>query len=309
MNNINDIKNKLIDASKLILSLARELDELQQKNHFTNDLKQIATSVEEIKRLVGPFAVPMPDENMLIQTLHGTKYLIDPHDLIMAPQLIIYRQWEPDLSEYFLSHFTSNTVFVDVGANFGYFTCLAGSRIGQSGNGRVIAVEPNPRLFQLLQMNCSINWSMCPIDLHQKAIAVSDGILDLWIPENRAANASLSAAAGGKPHKVDVRSLDSILDIELKIDLLKIDVEGHERGVLLGAKEVIKRSPNINIVIEWSVSQMLQAGISPIEMIKTFEELNLCPMHLPANKDSHVVPFNKSDLLATEYANLLLIHS
>ena len=49
----------------------------------------------------------------------------------------------------------SSTVVVDVGANWGYFTLMAAQLIGRTG--RVLAVEPDPRMFALLQRNLSLN--------------------------------------------------------------------------------------------------------------------------------------------------------
>src|ERR1700759_5244650 len=103
-----------------------------------------------MRQLIGPFGLSFPNEEILVQTLHGTKYFIDANDLVMTPQLVVYRQWESDLSAFFIRSLTPDTSFVDIGANFGYFTCLAGSRIGTTGRGRVIAVEPNPHMYRLL---------------------------------------------------------------------------------------------------------------------------------------------------------------
>jgi FkbM family methyltransferase len=308
VNKLGSLKSKLAELSRLASDVAHDIEDFEGRETSNSRLEKIDASLEDIRRLVGPFAVPMPNDTMLVQTLHGVKYLIDPKDLIMAPQLIVYRQWEADLTEYFLSIFTPDTQFVDVGANFGYFTCLAGSRIGTSGQGKIVAFEPNPHLFKLLQSNCTINWSMSPISTRQAAVAQEAGELDLWIPEDRAANASLSAAAGGKPFKVEVVTLDSAIGDSIQIDLLKIDVEGHEAGVLLGAKQLIKRSKNIHIVMEWSQIQMQQAGISSETMSNIFDELGLVAYHLPKTKKATHIPFDRIELIGTPYTNLLLKH-
>src|SRR5262245_18342906 len=100
-------------------------NELQRTiNSLQASITQLQASVADIRSLVGPFAATFPDGSMLVQTLYGTKYFIDPTDDIMAPQLVIYRQWESELSQFMLNSVSPDTVFVDVGANFGYFTCL-----------------------------------------------------------------------------------------------------------------------------------------------------------------------------------------
>jgi hypothetical protein len=57
--------------------------------------------------------------------------------------------------------------------------------------------------------------------------------------------------------------LDDVIPQDLAVDVMKIDVEGHELSVLRGARAVIGRSPNLNLIMEWSRKQMLQAGIDP----------------------------------------------
>ena len=82
---------------------------------LTAQIERIGTELRQIRSLVGPFGVPFPDGTMLVQTLYGTKYFIDPTDMVMAPQLVVYRQWESDLSTFMVNSTTKHTVFVDVG--------------------------------------------------------------------------------------------------------------------------------------------------------------------------------------------------
>ncbi|AGX88347.1 FkbM family methyltransferase [Candidatus Symbiobacter mobilis] len=249
-------------------------------------VSHLETTVREIRNLVGPFGTMFPDGTMLVQTIHGTKYFIDPTDEIMAPQLVVYRQWEPDLSTFMVNSTTPDTIFLDVGANFGYFTCLVGSRIGSQGNGCVIAAEPNPLMQRLLQKNTKINWSMAPIELHNCAVTEQEGFAEFAIPHDRAANASLvSSTTQNSDERLIVRSvtLDQ-LAAGRKVDLIKIDVEGFETAVLRGSSETIMRSPNIIIIIEWSLQQMREAGFTACNMIELLKQYKLHAFHLPSTR-------------------------
>ncbi len=268
----------------------------------------IKTELSEVRSLIGPFGVPLPDGRMLVQTLYGIKYLIDPNDLVMAPQLIVYRQWEPDLSRYFSYNAHKDTVFVDVGANFGYFTCLVGSKIGVNGLGKVYAFEPNPKLYSLLENNKFINWSMCPIEAYKIAVGAAEQLVQLHIPLNRAANATLSASTFANTNQIDVmmRRLDDVIPHNQTVDLMKIDVEGHEYGVLKGAANVIARSPNLRIVIEWSLEQMVDAGCSAEQMLDLFAEQQLVAFELPSDGQKLVKKFDSAELSSTPYGNIVL---
>lgn len=224
--------------------------------------------LEWVRELVGPFAATFPDGSMLCQTVYGTKYFIDPEDRIMAPQMVVYRQWERPLSQWLLAQCSPDTVFVDVGANFGYFTVLAANRIGRSGQGRVIAFEPNPRLADLLQRNLQINWSMAPVEFHALAAADAPGSLTLHVPEGAGANGTLSRLkTPGANFAIEAVRLDDVIDPAIRIDVMKIDVEGHEFAVIRGALGVIARSPGLKLVIEWSPLQMRQARVNPAEIV------------------------------------------
>lgn len=282
----------------------------KQLQEIRGQLRELREAVADVRGLVGPFGVRIDDNQLLVQTLFGLKYLVDPHDLIMTPQLIVYRQWEADLSRFFHSRVHRDTVFVDIGANFGYFTCLAGSRIGPSGSGRVHAIEPNPALVKLLRANALINWSMCPIEIHPLALGAADRVVQLCIPSDRAANGSLTAGHSGDDRLVDVpmRRLDDLIDEGTAVDLIKLDVEGHEYGVLVGASRVIAESPSIQIVMEWSSRQMIDAGYSIEAMLGQIDSLGLRMVRLPDDgKDTRFEDYPLESLNAYSYDNVLLV--
>ncbi len=288
-----------------IKALNARLDQISRR---VEEIKDLLT---EVRQVVGPFGALLGPGRLLVQTLHGLKYLIDPDDLIMTPQLVVYRQWEPELSALVSRTLTADSVFVDVGANFGYFACLAGSRIGPHGRGRVIAIEPNPAMVALLEANIAINWSMSPVEINALAVGERSDRAVLSIPTSKAANASLSVnpamVEGGQTLAVEVKPLDLVVPDGLVVDLLKIDVEGHETAVLLGADRVLSQSPNITIVLEWSKAQMSEAGYEPRALIQLITRLGLAAYAI--SPDGAASEHLTADRLeATAYANIVLRH-
>lgn len=280
-------------------------------------LKKQDQAIAEIRRLVGPSGILFPDGTLLVQTIHGTKYFIDPSDLVMAPQLVVYRQWESDVSAFILSAVKENSIFMDVGANFGYVSCLAASRIGNRGRGKVIAVEPNPKMLTLLRKNILVNWSMAPVEIHDCAVCAEVGYVALTIPEH-AANASIATAhqpANGTTTIVKASTVDTLAG-ERIIDLLKIDVEGHELSVLKGARKTIERSRSISIVMEWSLSQMSSAGFSATDILAEVQEQGLTTFELIGNEPSGGAKpgdmgreLTAAQLAQKTYGNIILRHS
>lgn len=285
------------------IDIAARLALLEQK------LDAVMAKVSEVRQLVGPYSSTFPDGSVLTQTIHSLKYFVDPDDLIITPQMVIYRQWEADVSEVFHHLCRHDTVFVDVGANFGYFTVLAANLISNQGSGRVFAFEPNPKLAELLRRNIEINWSIAPVTFHQAAVADTPGELQLYVPKGHAANASLSPPENAESVAVTVPALrlDDALPGDLVVDVMKVDVEGHELSVLRGAREVIARSPGIHLVMEWSRKQMLQAGIDPADVLAELEGFTPHRIELGSPPLAH--PQTMEWLLEQEYLDVLFVRT
>jgi len=139
-----------------------------------------------------------------------------------------------------------NSMFVDVGANVGYYSLLARKSLGLDGT--VVCFEPLPSIYSRLL----INSQGMAIDTHQYAVSSSKGHSTLSIPDGFELNDGLAtlndcADVIGK-FTVKTVSLDEFINKEIYI--LKIDVEGHEYDVLSGAKNLLKEGNIKNIIFE-----------------------------------------------------------
>jgi FkbM family methyltransferase len=282
--------------------------------------QSFAREIAELRREIGaqrnapPFGCLMPDGTLLTQTIHGNRYFIDPLDAVTGPEMIVSRQWEADISALLLSAADRNLVFVDVGANFGYFTCLVGSRIGRAGPGRVYAIEPNPACLALLRRNVEINWSMCPVEICDCAVGATEGAVKLYVPAHHSANGSLGDAdnmdwSNFPSHDVQMRPLDALISPDVAVDVMKVDVEGHEHAAISGARAIVARSPRIRIVMEWSPGQMVNAGGSTRQMLALMHELGLQASRIAPDFSAERLRDNAlgdEELLALGYDNIIL---
>ncbi len=98
--------------------------------------------------------------------------------------------------------------------------------------------------------------------------------------------------------------LDNIIPEDVAVDVLKIDVEGHELGVLKGARAPIERSPDLHIIMEWSRPQMLLAGIDPAEILELLKKFR-CYYTETVGDWRLATPRDTSWLMAQNYANVL----
>ena len=91
------------------------------------------------------------------------------------------------------------------------------------------------------------------------------------------------------------------------VDLMKIDVEGHELAVLRGAQNLIARSPSLHIVMEWSIDQLRAAGTDAEDVIAFLATAGLTTKHLPTSCHlPDAVAFDPEELKGLTYANIIL---
>jgi FkbM family methyltransferase len=135
-------------------------------------------------------------------------------------------------------------VFVDVGANDGYYTLFAARRVGPSG--RVVAAEPSSRERAHLQRNLGRN-GLDNVSVVPAAIGAAAGLADLHLAHGVHAGHN---TLGGFAHddvvrasleRVPIEPLDAVVArLGLaKVDFVKIDVEGAEARVIAGATAML----------------------------------------------------------------------
>ncbi|HSC28323.1 MAG TPA: FkbM family methyltransferase [Vicinamibacterales bacterium] len=185
----------------------------------------------------------------------------DVTDLAIRGQYFARLPYERGATELLLRVLQPGHVFVDVGANAGYFTVLAALRVGD--NGRVYAFEPNPAMCSRLRRHVEENAVASRVVVSEVALGALDESVDLYL-SCRSDNPGLSsvklieaAVARGdmRPDAkipVAARTLDTWLAdaVPLRIDLIKIDVEGAEMDVLAGMEQTIGRLRPRRIICE-----------------------------------------------------------
>ena len=136
-------------------------------------------------------------------------------------------------------------VFVDVGANDGYYTLFAARRVGPSG--RVVAAEPSSRERAHLQRNLGRN-GLDNVTVVPAAIGAASGLADLHLAHGvHAGHNTLGSFAHddvvrASLERVPIEPLDAVIArLGLaQVDFVKIDVEGAEALVIAGAATVLK---------------------------------------------------------------------
>jgi len=135
------------------------------------------------------------------------------------------------------------TVF-DVGANTGFYSMAA---LALAPTACVHAFEPVPRIAQALTTNIMVNGLSNRVRVNTCAVAEHSGQVELHVPDETWGNATLNVdgfrGLAGHVEHVEAVTLDDYVAMHAieRIDVLKIDVEGHEDAVLRGARSVLAR--------------------------------------------------------------------
>lgn len=130
---------------------------------------------------------------------------------------------------------------LDVGANIGYMTGIMALRSGHAG--RVLAFEPHPGLYEELLHNAALSArrrQLAPIEVLPLALSDEAGEAYLEAGEEFGRNRGVARLTGrdGAALRVRAATLDQVL-AGAAAGLVKIDVEGHERQVLAGARDAL----------------------------------------------------------------------
>jgi FkbM family methyltransferase len=139
----------------------------------------------------------------------------------------------------------NSSVVLDIGANTGLYALVASLA---NPSGQVFAFEPVPRIYALLCRNARINGFA--IHCHPLALSNTDGPDVIFDPEDSQRHASLDYdevchVTTGEPRAIPVTRTTLLRFAQQHqltgIDLMKIDVEGHEPQVLQGMGELLAR--------------------------------------------------------------------
>jgi len=134
---------------------------------------------------------------------------------------------EKNVLKTILSLTNKNSVFVDIGAHIGFYTVRLALKCRH-----VHAVEPNPESAYILRRNLELN-NIKNVTVHQCACGRTRSKAKIYIADTCT---TLIPRTGRKTVEVDVKPLDSLVKY---CDIVKIDVEGFEEEVLLGAENLI----------------------------------------------------------------------
>jgi len=186
-----------------------------------------------------------------------------------ANRAMLQGGFEPDETALLLQHLPQIDVFVDVGANVGYYTLLA-LKHGK----HAIAIEPQSRNLQCLYAGLAANHWENRVEVFPVGLGPQAGISTLYGASGPSASIVPDWARYGSSYKqtIPVLTLDTVLAdrfVDREV-FVKIDVEGYEYQVLLGASKTAGRMPRMTWLVEICFDEYHPSGRNP-HFKETFE--------------------------------------
>jgi FkbM family methyltransferase len=206
------------------------------------------------------------------RTFFGSKILVDPQDMC-GRFLYYFGMWEPNLTHWISERLEDGDVFVDVGANVGYFSLLASTLVG---SGRVVAVEPTPRAFDMLEE--SLRRSRASnVRAVNAAAWHEESVLQMFSGANLTMSSLMSdwAARWNDYESCDVpaaRLSDILTPQEMKsARIVKIDVEGAEWHVIQGMTELLQECrEDLEVMVEVTPKLLASEQHTGEELLELF---------------------------------------
>jgi FkbM family methyltransferase len=198
------------------------------------------------------------NRRMVVQTIPGFHFSIDRADWIQRG--VLYEGiWEPEVTALFRDNLKASDVFYDVGANVGYFSCLA----LHVGVAQVVAFEPDPLNGAIFRGNLALNpeWRSERLTLLREG--VGGEITTLRFQRSHVSNTGMSRfgeGGGVASFEVPITTLDEIVFGRglPAPTVIKADIEGMEWEAFQGSRRLLQERPPRLILFEADADASLQ---------------------------------------------------
>lgn len=183
-----------------------------------------------------------PAYEYTLKAIYGNalRRLINNTDVVYVPHCLRHftDTYETDFWKMAMNEARPGDTIADVGAFFGFYAFAFAKRVG--GTGKVVAFEPDPHNAAFLRNIVKLYKLNLKPRIVGSVVGHTKGILRFDAQGTFTSGVILKGIPKGEAREVECVSLDEFFANE-KLDIIKIDVEGYEEKVLLGARNILSR--------------------------------------------------------------------
>jgi len=142
--------------------------------------------------------------------------------------LYVYRSRELDHKWMIDNELLPGNVVLDLGANIGYYAIMEAKKIGSYG--KIYAIEPDPRNVELFKNNIKLNNIVDIFDFEQCAISNENKNAEFVLSSKTNLSSFDLKKNKDNSNSINVKTYDlgTYLKDKKRVDLIRMDIEGHE---------------------------------------------------------------------------------
>lgn len=249
------------------------METIEVARSHTRNRKDLARTVRraELLHRIRPTSLASPMLAMLsgrrIIDVEGMRLFVDPVSHL-GRTVLTSGSYEPDTIRLFRQYVHSGDTVLDIGANEGFFAALAATLVGRDG--KVVAVEPQPRLQDVIEINLALN-AVGATHIVEHVIGEHDGdafAMTLYPVSNTGASSLVRRYHfGARTTEVTSLTPASVL-ARTGIDhvhFVKIDVEGFEPEVVRAMIPLFAGGRIERVLLDYHRTILDARGIDPVE--------------------------------------------
>jgi len=183
-------------------------------------------------------------ECYVIKEVQGSNMLLNLNDVGISQELFFYGVHESESTKQYKKTLQSGMTVFELGANIGYYALIGAKIVGP--NGRIIAFEPSPVNMRAFKTNVTLNNLEDIVDLYQRGVGAKTGKMQFNLVNKGNMSSFYNRSNGGgiktlESIEVDVISIDDFFENkQIKIDYMRMDVEGYEYEIFQGMTKFLK---------------------------------------------------------------------
>lgn len=209
--------------------------------HPLNSSRKLKSVWRFLQWQVGSRILPGP---VAVDFVNGSRLLVKP-GMTGATGSVYTGLHEFEDMAFVLHVLQKRDLFVDIGANVGSYTILAGKAVGAS----CLSIEPVPQTFTHLMDNINLNGIQDRVTAYNIALGRKEGKLKFTSTLDAINHVFSEGDDDLRAIEVEVRTLDVIAAAQSPV-LLKIDVEGFETDVIAGADKILSGDSLLAVIME-----------------------------------------------------------
>jgi FkbM family methyltransferase len=220
--------------------------------------------------------------------LHGA------NDRYISDELAAGEVWEPLETELVRRLVGSGDIFIDGGANIGWYSVVAGR-----ANASVVAAEPMSKNLRLLRENIELNGVAGVVTVLPAALGARPGSANLQLSPDNQGDHRVSISPVGKTERVEITTID-VVCIGQTPRLVKLDTQGSEARILRGAWRTLsfEAATATALILEFWPYGLDDCGSSAEELI------GLLSTYVPESHDCFEISEELGVLVPTTLSDL-----